>query len=244
MGSAHLENHRDSQGPVNTGHVWNSRLDSYIKLAWLLWCPKKEEVLLTVSQLAPTTAHRYMACLPQFRMSQLKHNFPHWQGCVKHLPAALPKTSHIEFKSSPPHHPFQSGPALNCYSNIAAVVHPSFLLLQLPCLRHPLPVLGHWLLPLLLHLPLLSPLLLISTLSSFLWNKSSVPTHNIPDPHVNPTAGSCINAVLFHLSLMILAVKTKNQRNSDCHRGWLIYCTSTSTCSWSRIFLFHRLVDL
>ena len=29
----------------------------------------------------------------------------------------------------------------------------------------------------------------------------------------------------------ILAKKTKNQRNSDCHRGWLIYCTSTSTCS-------------
>ena len=26
----------------------------------------------------------------------------------------------------------------------------------------------------------------------------------------------------------ILAIKTKN---SDCHRGWLIYCTSTSTCS-------------
>ena len=25
----------------------------------------------------------------------------------------------------------------------------------------------------------------------------------------------------------ILAIKTKNQRNSDCHRGWLIYCTST-----------------
>ena len=22
-------------------------------------------------------------------------------------------------------------------------------------------------------------------------------------------------------------MKTKNQRNSDCHRGWLIYCTST-----------------
>ena len=90
---------------------------------------------------------------------------------------------------------------------------------------------------LLLHLPLLSPLLFLSTLSLFLWNKSSV-------PHVNPTAGSCINAVLFHLSLTILAVKTKNQRNSDCHRGWLIYCTSTSTFSWSRIFLFHRLVDL
>ena len=29
----------------------------------------------------------------------------------------------------------------------------------------------------------------------------------------------------------ILAIKTKNHRNSDCHRGWLIYCTSTSTCS-------------
>ena len=25
----------------------------------------------------------------------------------------------------------------------------------------------------------------------------------------------------------ILAIKTKNQRNSDCHRGWLMYCTST-----------------
>ena len=24
----------------------------------------------------------------------------------------------------------------------------------------------------------------------------------------------------------ILAIKTKNQRNSDCHRGWLIYCIS------------------
>ena len=63
------------------------------------------------------------------------------------LPPALPQTSHIAFKSSPPHHPFQSGPALNCYSNIAAVVHPSFLLLQLPGLRHPLLVLGHCLLP-------------------------------------------------------------------------------------------------
>ena len=55
--------------------------------------------------------------------------------------------------------------------------------------------------PLLLHLPLLSPLLLLSTLSSFLWNKSSVPTHNIPDPHVNPTAGPCIYACFVSLGL-------------------------------------------
>ena len=107
---------------------------------------------------ALATNHCITAGPPHSRMSQLNHSFPHWQGCVKHLPAALPQTSHIEFKSSPPHHPFQSGPALNRYSNTVAVVHPSLLHLQLPGLCHPLLVLGHSLLPLLLHLPLLSPL--------------------------------------------------------------------------------------
>ena len=34
--------------------------------------------------------------------------------------------------------------------------------------------------------------------------------------------------VLLYVGYTILAMKTKNQRNSDCHRGWLIYCTSTS----------------
>ena len=38
------------------------------------------------------------------------------------LPAALPQTSHIAFKSSPPHHPFHSSPALNRYWDTAAMV--------------------------------------------------------------------------------------------------------------------------
>ena len=111
----HLENHRDSQGPVNTGHVWDSRLililhlpDSYDNL-------RRKRCHSLFHSWAPTTTHCITAAPPHFRRSQLNHSFPHWQGCVKHLPAALPQTSHIEFKSSPPHHPFQSSPALNRY---------------------------------------------------------------------------------------------------------------------------------
>ena len=80
MGSAHLENHRDFQGPVNTGHVWNSRLDSYIKLAWLLWCPKKEEVLLTVFSWPPPLLTVSRLAFPSFGCLSWTTVFPTGRG--------------------------------------------------------------------------------------------------------------------------------------------------------------------
>ena len=46
---------------------------------------------------APTATHSFTAGLPHFRMSKSNHSFPHWQGGVKRLPAAL-HSCHVSYR--------------------------------------------------------------------------------------------------------------------------------------------------
>ena len=45
--------------------------------------------LLTVSQWGPHRYSQFHGWPPHFKMSISNHSFPHWQGGVKRLPAAL-----------------------------------------------------------------------------------------------------------------------------------------------------------